>query len=108
MFKFKERNSQRVDRRFMFLAFLWIFFGLIMLASASAPIGYAQFNDTYFFIKKQLFFGLIPGMILFYFCLRIKYDFWRKFSWFFYFFTLALLTMVFIPGIGMEINGAHS
>ncbi len=101
-------NRQGVDRLFLSAFFVLLLTGLIMLTSASASIGYAQFSDTYFFIKKQMLFGLLPGIILFYLCLKIDYRLWQKFSWLVYFLSLILLILVFIPGLGVIINGARS
>ena len=40
-----------------------VLFGLIMLSSASGPTGYENFGDSYYFVKHQILFGLIPGLI---------------------------------------------
>ncbi len=101
-------KSNCLDKKFLVLLFSIIIFGLVILASASAPVGYAQFHDTYYFIRSQILFGLIPGLVVFYLCVKIKYDFWRKASLLIYFISLILLVMVFIPGVGLTINGAQS
>lgn len=92
----------------MLLVAILVFFGLITLTSASAPVGYAEFGDTYYFIKRQMLFGLLPGMVLFFLCVKIDYQFWRKFSWLLYIISLVLLLLVFIPQVGLTINGARS
>ena len=105
---FNRKDNKSVDKHFLTLLITIIVLGLIALTSASASIGYAQFSDTYYFIKKQILFGLIPGLLLFYVCIRLKYDFWKKISWYIYISSLILLILVFIPGIGLVINGARS
>ena len=92
----------------MLLTFTLVIFGLIMLASASAPVGYANFGDTYYFIKKQILLGLIPGIIFFIIAGHLNFQIWKKLSWLIYFFALVLLILVFVPGIGMVINGSRS
>jgi len=96
------------DKVFLIYVAMILAFGLVMLTSASAPVGYERFNDAYYFIKNQIFKGVIPGIILLIIASKIYYDKWRQYSWWFYGFSLLLLVLVFIPGIGFELNGAHS
>lgn len=79
-----------------------------MLASASSPAGYSKFGDTFYFIKKQLLFGLLPGLILFLVLARLNYHILQKFSWLIYLFSLVILGLVFVPGVGLVFNGSHS
>lgn len=90
----------------MFLVYVAILtlFGLAVLISASAPYGYSKFGDTYYFVKRQLLYGILPGFFLFVVLGRFRYNFWEKISWTFYFFCLALLILIFIPGVGADFN----
>lgn len=81
---------------------------MVLLTSASAPVGFAKFNDPYFFIKKQALFGLLPGVVLFLFFIRAKTSLLLKFSGIAYIASLVLLFLVFIPGVGLVINGSRS
>jgi cell division protein FtsW (lipid II flippase) len=49
-----------------------IIFGLVVLSSASSPLGYTRFQDAYFFVKKQVFYGLIPGLLLAFIASRVR------------------------------------
>jgi len=100
--------AKKADRKFLSYIFLWLLVGLVVLISASGPSAYEKFGDTYFFVKRQIFYGLIPGIILFFVLARVKYEHWRKWSWLFYFGALGLLSLVFVPGIGVELNGSRS
>ena len=100
--------SKNVDKVFIVLLMILVVAGLVFLTSASAPIGYTEFSDTYHFIKRQILFGLIPGLLLFYLFSKVKYKVWFKLSWIIYLVSLLLLVLVFIPGIGLTINGARS
>ena len=104
----RERSKQRADRLFLLLFGILVAFGLIMLTSASAPTGYAKFADNFFFIKKQLLFGLLPGLVLFLILARIKHTTLQRFSGLFYMFAITLLVLVFIPGVGVVINRSRS
>jgi len=99
---------KKADRPFLGYIFLWLIIGLVVLTSASGPAGYEKFGDTYFFIKRQIIYGLIPGVILFLVLARVKYEYWRNWSWVVYLGALLLLVLVFVPGVGMELNGSRS
>ena len=85
-----------------------VLFGLIMLASASAPNGYGIFGDSYYFVKHQLIFGLIPGIAGLIVMAKIPYTFWRKNAWNLLIVSIVLLVLVFIPGLSAGIGSAHS
>ncbi|KKR35506.1 MAG: Stage V sporulation protein E [Candidatus Magasanikbacteria bacterium GW2011_GWA2_40_10] len=79
-----------------------------MLASASSPAGYSRFGDTFYFIKKQFLFGLLPGLFLFLILARLNYHLLQKFSGLIYLFSLMILALVFVPGVGLVLNGSRS
>lgn len=81
---------------------IWLAIGLVALTSASSPLGRQQFGDGYFFIKKQLLYGVLPGLALFFFLSKINCLFWKKTAVLVFAFALSLLVLVFIPGIGND------
>jgi len=101
-------EKKHADRLFLFYIFSLLVFGLAALMSASAPAGYEKFQDTYFFVKRQLIFGILPGLVLFLSAARVNYLYFKKLSWPIYILTIVLLVLVFIPGIGSIINGSRS
>ncbi len=74
--------------------------GLVMLTSASGPVAYEKFGDSYWYVKHQLFYGLLPGMVLFLLLSHIDYRFLRKMAKPMFFVSLVLLLLVFVPGLG--------
>jgi len=101
-------SEKKADRPFLGYIFLWLIIGLVVLTSASGPVGYSKFGDTYFFIKRQILYGLIPGITLFLILARVRYENWRKWSGFFYLGAIVLMALVFVPSIGLELNGSRS
>ena len=79
-----------------------------MLASASSPAGYSKFGDSFYFIKKQFLFGLLPGIFLFLILARFNYHLLQKLSWLIYLFSLGGLVLVFVPGVGLVLNDSRS
>ncbi|HAT03902.1 MAG TPA: putative lipid II flippase FtsW [Candidatus Magasanikbacteria bacterium] len=86
-----------------------VLFGLLILSSAGVAVGLERFQDPYFFIKRQLLLGVIPGVILFLIAAKIDYHIWKKYSFFIFIAGIVLLLLPFIPGIGSTHNtGSHS
>lgn len=83
-------------------------FGLLTLFSASSAEGLVKFQDPYFFIKRQLLLGVLPGLLLFYLTSRIDYHFWQKAARPLFYFSLLLLALVLAPGIGGQVGVAKS
>ena len=75
-------------------------FGLVMLSSASAAVGHEQFGDAYFFIKRQMLYGVLPGLFLFFFFSKFSYQKLKRFSLPFFVLSILLLLLVFVPGLG--------
>lgn len=103
----ERKITRKTDRLFLFYLAAILVFGLLILISASAPYAYNKFGDTYYFIKRQILFGLLPGIVMFLLAAKLNYKIWQKISWPFYVVCLILLILVFIPGIGAAI-GAKS
>ena len=104
----KNLPVKKTDRLFLTYLISLLVIGLVVLISASAPVGYDKFNDAYFFVKRQILFGIIPGGILFLVLARVRYDVWKKWSWVVYGFSVLLLILVFIPPFGVVLNGSRS
>ncbi len=96
------------DQSLIIILGILLIAGLAALMSASAPVGYAEWHDSYFFVKRQILFGLLPGSAVFLVAAKIPSTLWARFAWPLYATTLALLIIVFIPGIGLAINGSRS
>lgn len=99
--------SNRPDKTLLFTIFALIIFGLIMIASAGVVYSQTRFGDGYYFFKHQLFYGVLPGLFILYLFQKIDYHYWKKVGVLMFAISLALLVLVFIPGIGTQIYGAN-
>lgn len=99
---------KNVDYTLLALIGFIVLFGLVVLSSASGPLGYQKFGDSYYYVKHQLVYGLIPGLALLLICMNVNYNFWRKRALILLGGSLFLLLLVFIPGIGAEFGTARS
>ena len=95
------------DRTLLWTLGALVSFGLLMLLSASGPFGYQKFNDTMYFFKHQLLFGLLPGLVLFFIFAKLDYRRLVKFAPLVMIFSIILLVLVYVPGIGMHFGGSN-
>lgn len=102
------RVTGTIDYILLLIVSAIVLFGLVMLLSASSPSGYAEFSDSYYFVKHQLIFGLLPGAGALIAFSKIPYTFWRRHAWNLLILSIVLLVLVFIPGLSAGIGSAHS
>lgn len=97
---------KKSDNILIFTVFALLIFGLVMITSAGVVYSQSRFGDQYYFFKRQLFFGILPGLLACYICQKIDYHYWKKVSVPLFFASLILLVLVFVPGIGSRLYGA--
>ncbi|HPE80318.1 MAG TPA: putative lipid II flippase FtsW [Gammaproteobacteria bacterium] len=78
--------------------------GIVMVASASMHLG-GRDGDALRFVDRHLL-ALALGAGAGWLAYRTPMGWWRQWSTILYFLGLALLLLVFVPGLGREANGA--
>ncbi len=80
--------------------------GVVMVYSSSAISAHVNFDDSYYFLKRQLIWAAlgVAAMIL---TMNIDYHVWRRLSKPIIIVTLILLVLVLVPGLGKVVNGAR-
>tara|TARA_B100001113_G_scaffold73613_1_gene57153 strand:+ start:679 stop:1728 length:1050 start_codon:yes stop_codon:yes gene_type:complete len=76
-----------------------------MVSSATLDYSYEKTGDSFHLITKHVTY-LIMGIILASIIARIKLEFYNDYSKYFLVFSFLISLVVFIPGVGREINGA--
>ncbi len=89
--------SYRLNQSLISTSFLILILGLIALISASAVIGEQKYGDVYYFVKRQLFFGIFLGLIVFWIVSKIDYHVWKKYSVILLIINIVLLLLCFVP-----------
>ncbi len=79
--------------------------GIVMISSASIPVGERYFNDSYWFIRRQVIWWFI-SFPCFLAASRIDYKKYRRFSNFIILIVIGMLALVLIPGFSIESGGA--
>jgi cell division protein FtsW len=96
------------DYFFIGLVGVIIVFGLIMLSSASSAVAYNKFGDNYWYLKHQLLYGLLPGILAFLFFLKIDYRKLKIIALPLLIISVVALLLVFIPGLGASYGRARN
>ena len=95
------------DRPFFITTLILLLFGLGIFLSASLGLLTRNGADFKWVILKQLLVGGVGGLFFLFISSRIHYTFWRRHSFLIFIISLLTTVLVFIPGIGLEIKGAH-
>lgn len=103
--RFRKREG-KPDYYLLFLVFILLVFGLIMIYSASVIVSYKLFGYNWYYLNKQAI-SLGIGLVVWYIFAKIDYRFWQKSALWLLLITLILLIAVFIPNIGLNLGGAH-
>lgn len=101
------RGERRKDPDFtIFLVIIILVgIGLVMVFSASYVMSAEERGDPYFFLRRQAFWALL-GLIGLYFFSRFDYRKLKRLSPVLVLISFALLTAIYIPGLGVEVNEA--
>ena len=90
----------------LFLAVLGLLvIGIVMLFSTSA-FARDSHGDVYFFIKRQaIWFGV--GLVVCIFAALTDYHLWQRTWWLWFAVALVVLSLCYVPHIGMRLNGSR-
>ncbi|TGL35147.1 cell division protein FtsW [Leptospira koniambonensis] len=83
--------------------FFLLLFGICVMYSSSSVTAWREFQDSEYFLKKQLAWAII-GLIVFFFFANFPYKRLEKFALAGIIISVLLLILVFIPGIGKSVG----
>lgn len=101
----RSARGHAPDYFFLALVFILVLVGLIMLSSASSEIGKIKFNDTYYYIKHQIFYGLSLGIVGFLLATSVRYKTIERLAVPLLAASIVALILVFTP-LGLTHAGA--
>jgi cell division protein FtsW len=96
------------DQVLVWVTVLLMLFGMVMVYSASIALPdspkYAAYQNTHFLVRQAMFItvALICGALAF----KVPMKTWQKLAPYLFVFTLVLLVLVLVPGLGKGVNGA--
>ncbi len=104
----RERlNAPSYDQMLLWVTFILLGLGLVMVYSASIAMAEADkavgHQSTYFLIRQAIFIvvGLVAGFVSF----QVPVTWWQKMAPYLFLTGLALLVLVLIPHVGRNVNG---
>ena len=103
--KRKEQSEYFFDYSLLFIVLFLLGFGLVMIYSASSYEAFQEYEDTTFYMKRQLT-AIVIGMVLMIIVSNIPYHFWERFALLGYIVSMALIPVVLTP-LGVESHGAR-
>jgi len=105
---FQAQKREKADWQLIGAIWLLVAVGIIIISSAGVALGWQKYGDAYWHLKHQLLAGILPGTIFFIFFWFFDYKKLEKLAVPMLYFSIALLVIVLIPGIGTELNGARA
>jgi len=97
-----------VDIPFLLVLVALVSFGLVIFTSAALGLMARETGATFNSVAaSQLLLGLVCGSIACIFFAKFDYRRWRTLTPYFFGFSILLTLLVFVPGIGLELKGAH-
>ena len=100
---FRSRNKNSYDVQLAVLVILLAIFGSIMVFSAGYAYAYARYDDSAYFIKRQIIW-FFSGLVIMYLSAKIDIQYIKRASTPIYALTLLLLVLVLV--VGFVGNGA--
>ncbi|MBI5140556.1 MAG: putative lipid II flippase FtsW [Candidatus Vogelbacteria bacterium] len=100
------RTGRTLDRIFLWIVLILSFGGLFIFSSAALGVLAEDIQSFLIIIVKQLFLGLILGLLAMFIVLNINYKNWQKYAFYIFVISVVVSLLVFIPGIGIENLGA--
>lgn len=95
-----------VDKQLLATALFLLCLGLVMVGSASTSIAEKNLNDAFYFFWRQFGYALV-GLLSAALVLRISMEFWERAGIYLMLLSILLLLLVFMPGLGREVNGSQ-
>ncbi|MBR3119387.1 stage V sporulation protein E [Oceanobacillus profundus] len=101
------KEQKRPDLPLLFIIVILLVVGIVMVYSSSYVWSDYKFNDSFYYLKRQLLFAG-AGVVAMFFFMVIPYYTWKKYANLILLFCFILLLLVLIPGVGLVRGGAQS
>jgi len=99
------KGRKRLDFVLLFTVLALVGIGIVMVYSTSAIIAGDRFGDPYYFLKRQVLYAAV-GFVLMLVMMFFPYEILKRFAYPILIFSVLLLTVVLVPGIGHRTGGA--
>ena len=104
-----RREVHEIDYALLWSVLILLFTGLVMVYSSSIAIAeggrFTGHQPAYYLVRHGIFLGI--GMVAAAVAFQVPLSLWQKYSPYLFMIGVVLLTIVLIPGIGKDVNGAR-
>lgn len=101
-----NRKTGAVDTVLVSAVLSLLALGIVMVYSASAVSAEVHFEDSYYFLKRQMIWTVL-ALLAMTAAMRVDYHVWQKLAVPILVGTVILLVLVLVPGLGKVVNGAR-
>ena len=99
----EQKRRKKADMILLATVILLVIVGLVILYSTSAYNGRVKFQDSFYYLKKQVFATSL-GLLVMYVVSQVDYHIWKRYTILIYISAIALSVMVMF--FGKEYNGS--
>lgn len=100
------QKKGKMDLELLTIIIIMLFFGLVMVASASSVTALYKLGDSMYFLKKQLLVAVI-GFVMMIYLSKIDYHVLAKPNVVFIYMAVTWLLMLVTAFVGEDLNGAR-
>ncbi len=100
-----EGQLDRLDNVLLVTTIALLAIGLVMVTSASISVAERSLSSPFYYMQRQavfILFGLFAAWLVY----QVRLVYWEKSGMALLGFSLFLLTLVLLPGVGKEVNGS--
>jgi cell division protein FtsW len=101
-----QEQTRKPDFVLLAVVVIVLLLGAMILSSASAMMAQVKYGDSYYLIRHQLIFGILPGLLAGFLAYKIPLSYIRKLAPPLLLISIVLLFLVFVPGFGFAAGGA--
>jgi cell division protein FtsW len=95
----------KLDPVLLITSFALLAFGLVMVTSASISVADRNLSSPFYYMQRQAIF-IVLGLVAAWIVCQVRLVHWEKSGMALLGFSLFLLIMVLVPGVGKEVNGS--
>ncbi len=103
----KEQDSRKIRWAIAGIAGFLLVVGFFVLTTTSAPSALIRFGDGFYYLKRQLLYGLLPGLLLGLAAYKAPLDRLRQITPYLFAFNLFLLVLLFLPFFSAILGGSR-
>ncbi|PIR89650.1 putative lipid II flippase FtsW [bacterium (Candidatus Gribaldobacteria) CG07_land_8_20_14_0_80_33_18] len=100
------KKTHSIDYVLLIVVVILILIGMVMIATVSIPLSLEKFGNSFYYLRHQILFGILPALALAILFFKIPLNYLKKYALFLLLANLIALFLIFLPKIGITIKGS--